>query len=213
MFFIVPAFLYCLMFTNLQPRFLMIIFQSTMDNDANFRMAICKFNLFHYGSLFAIYPLLLFTNFNWAFFIGMSCIIFPQIYANGFNNARPDISSPYYTKYLFSRFIIIVTHHPLSSTSSASPETSSSSSPTSSWGSSASPSFPSSTASSSSRRCMAPRKCSLPSCWSPSTTTSFTSSLILRRGWRLPSAPSASLLSTSSLPKTRESWSSSRTRG
>jgi len=122
MFFIVPAFLYCLMFTNLQPRFLMIIFQSNMDNDANFRMAICKFNLLHYGSLFAIYPLLIFTNFNWVFFIGISCIVFPQIYANGFNNARPDISSPYYTKYLFSRFIIIVSICLFSFISSASLE-------------------------------------------------------------------------------------------
>ena len=108
MFFIVPAFLYCLMFTNLQPRFLMIIYQSTLDNDANFRLSLCKFNVLHYGSLFAIYPLLIFTNFNWVFFIGMSCIVFPQIYANGFNNSRPDVSSPYYTKYLFSRFILIV---------------------------------------------------------------------------------------------------------
>jgi hypothetical protein len=161
MFYIVPAFLYCLMFTNLQPRFLMIIFQSTMDNNANFRMAICKFNLLHYGSLFAIYPLLLFTNLNWVFFIGMSCIVFPQIYANGFNNARPDISSPYYTKYLFSRFIIIVSHHLFSSTSSASQATSFYLNQTSFWDSSASHSFRFNTVSSSFRRCTAPRRCCL----------------------------------------------------
>ena len=109
MLYIVPAFLYCLIFTNLQPRLLMTIFQSNMDNDADFRSALCQFNLYHYGSLFALYPILLFTNFNWVLFISMSCIIFPQIYSNGFNNTRPDISSVYYTRYLFSRFIIIVT--------------------------------------------------------------------------------------------------------
>jgi hypothetical protein len=108
MFFIIPAFLFCLLFTNLQPRFLMTIYHSTMDNDANFRQALCKFNLYHYGSLFAIYPILLFSNFNWVLFIGMSCIVFPQIYANGFSNVRPDVSSVYYTKYLFSRFVLIV---------------------------------------------------------------------------------------------------------
>ena len=108
MFFIVPAFLYCLLFTNLQPRFLIMIYQNTLDNNANFRNALCKFNLLHYGSLFAIYPLLLFTNFNWILYITMSCIVFPQIYSNGMNNTRPDLKSAYYSKYLFSRFIIIV---------------------------------------------------------------------------------------------------------
>lgn len=122
MFYIVPAFLFCLIFTNLQPRLLMCIFQSTMDNDANIRQALCKFNMYHYGSLFAIYPIILFTNFNWILFIGMSCIVFPQLYANGFNNIRPDPSSMYYTRYLFSRFILIVTFILHSSTWNASLE-------------------------------------------------------------------------------------------
>ena len=110
MFYIMPAFLYCLIFTNLQPRLLISIFQSTMENDMNIRQALCKFNLYHYTSLFAIYPLLLLTNFNWVLFILMSCIVFPQIYANGFNNTRPDVSSVYYTRYLFSRFLLIVNY-------------------------------------------------------------------------------------------------------
>ena len=108
LFYIIPAFLYCLLFTNLQPRFLMMIYQSSMDNDANFRAALCKFNIFHYGSLIATYPIIMYTNFNWVLFILMSCIIFPQIYVNGINNNRPDITSPYYTKYLFGRCILIV---------------------------------------------------------------------------------------------------------
>ena len=108
MFYIVPAFIYCLLFTNLQPRLLLSIYQSQMDNNVDLRGALCKFNLFHYGSLFAIYPLFLLTNMNWVFYIMMSCIVFPQIYTNGLNNYRPDVSSMYYTKYLFSRFLLIV---------------------------------------------------------------------------------------------------------
>ena len=87
----------------------MMIYNSSMDNDANIRNAICKFNLYHYGSMLAIYPLLLLTNFNWVLFISMSCIVFPQLYANGFNNSRPDLGNVYYSKYLFSRFAVLVT--------------------------------------------------------------------------------------------------------
>lgn len=108
MLFIIPAFLLCLLFTNLQPRLMIFIFQNFADNNANIRRMLCRFNLFHYGSLFSIYPILILTNFNWLLFIGMSCIMFPQIYTNGFINIRPDITSPYYLKYILSRFFLIV---------------------------------------------------------------------------------------------------------
>lgn len=108
MLFIIPAFLLCLMFTNLQPRFLIAIYQNAAGNGLNIRQIICRFNLIHYGSLFMIYPIILLTNFNWVFFIAMSCIVFPQIYTNAFVNLRPEINSVYYTQYLFSRFVIIV---------------------------------------------------------------------------------------------------------
>ena len=75
MLYMVPAFVYCLLFTNLEPRFLITIYESTMDNGVNIRQAICKFNLFHYGSLLAIYPIILLTNFNWILFIGKNIIM------------------------------------------------------------------------------------------------------------------------------------------
>lgn len=108
MLFIIPAFLLCLLFTNLQPRLMIFIFQNFADNNLNIRRMLCRFNLLHYGSLFSIYPILLLTNFNWVLFIAMSCIMFPQIYTNGFINIRPDVTSPYYLKYILSRFLLIV---------------------------------------------------------------------------------------------------------
>lgn len=107
MLFIVQAFLFCLLFTNLQPRFMIFIFQHNNNNN-NIREIICKFNLFHYGTLLLIYPILLFTNLNWAFYIGLSCILFPQIYTNGVNGYRPDLTSGYYLKYILSRYLLIV---------------------------------------------------------------------------------------------------------
>ena len=108
MLFIIPAFMLCLLFTNLQPRFLIAIYQNIAQNNFNIRQILCRFNLMHYGSLFLIYPIIILTNFNWLFFIGLSCIIFPQIYTNGTINIRPDLSSAYYSQYLLSRFILIV---------------------------------------------------------------------------------------------------------
>ena len=119
--FIIPAFMLCLLFTNLQPRLLISIYQNLAENHHNIRQILCRFNLIHYGSLFLIYPIIIFTNFNWIFFIGLSCIIFPQIYTNGFINIRPDLNSVYYKQYLFSRFILIVMYSLFSSIWSASP--------------------------------------------------------------------------------------------
>jgi hypothetical protein len=106
MLFIMPAFLFCLLFTNLQPRFMILIYQQSTNT--GIRDIICKFNLFHYGTLFLIYPILIFTNINWILFIGMSMIYLPQIYTNGINGVRPEITSTYYTRYLLSRLLIIV---------------------------------------------------------------------------------------------------------
>lgn len=111
MLFIIPAFLLCLLFTNLQPRLLIYIFQDWSDNDLNLRQQLCRFNIFHYGSILSIYHILLLTNFNFVLFIGMSCIFFPQIYTNAFVNVRPDVTSHYYVKYLLSRFLIVVSQY------------------------------------------------------------------------------------------------------
>ena len=105
----------CLLFTNLQPRFLLAIYQNLAANDLNIRQFLCRFNIIHYGSLFFLYPIIIISNFNSLFFIALSCIVFPQIYSNGVNNIRPKVLSAYYSQYLFSRFLIIVTFSPFSS--------------------------------------------------------------------------------------------------
>ena len=68
-----------------------------------------------------IYPLLAFSNFNILFFVGICLIFLPQIYLNGVNGIRPELSSPYYTKFLMARFIIIVILQLFSSTWDLSP--------------------------------------------------------------------------------------------
>lgn len=118
MLFIMPAFLLCLLFTNLQPRLMILIYQQSTNN--GLREFICKFNLFHYGTLFLVYPLMLITNLRWPLFLLMSCIYFPQIYTNGLGGFRPELTSPYYTRYLLSRMLIIVFSLPFRSTCVAS---------------------------------------------------------------------------------------------
>lgn len=128
MLFIMPAFLLCLLFTNLQPRLMILIYQQSTNS--TLREIICRFNLFHYGTLLLVYPILLLTNLAAPLFLFMSCLYFPQIYTNGVSGMRPEYTSPYYTRYLLTRMLIIVPPLPLSSICAASPSTSSTSSPT-----------------------------------------------------------------------------------
>jgi hypothetical protein len=130
MLFIMPAFLLCLLFTNLQPRLMILIYQQSTNS--TLREIICRFNLFHYGTLLLVYPLLLLTNLAAPLFLFMSCLYFPQIYTNGLGGVRPEYTSPYYTRYLLTRMLIIVRTPAFSSTCAASPSTSSTSSPTTS---------------------------------------------------------------------------------
>ena len=105
--FIMPAFILCLLFTNLELRLMLMIFQARTGN-GNMREVLCKFNLMTYGGLVLMYPLLIYTNLSIFFFIGLSLLFVPQIYTNGFQGHRPDISSPYYKKFLSVRFLLIV---------------------------------------------------------------------------------------------------------
>jgi hypothetical protein len=105
--FIMPAFLLCLLFTNLELRLMLLIYQANSENN-NIREIICKFNLISYGGLMLIYPILLLTNFNFILFIFISLIFLPQIYNNAVTGSRPDICSPYYSKFLLIRFVLIV---------------------------------------------------------------------------------------------------------
>jgi len=61
-----------------------------------------------YGSLLLIYPLIVLTNINRIFFLGASCMLFPQIYLNAVNGIRPEIKSNYYMKFVLSRYLLIV---------------------------------------------------------------------------------------------------------
>ena len=105
--FIIPAFLLCLLFTNLELRVLLMIFQARSDN-RNIREVICKFNLITYGGLILMYPILKITNLSPIFFLTMSLLLFPQIYHNAQRGQRPNISNSYYSKFLTFRFLLIV---------------------------------------------------------------------------------------------------------
>lgn len=102
-----PAFLLCLLFTNLELRILLMIFQARSDN-TSIREIICKFNIITYGGLILMYPLLVYTNLSWFFFVGISLIMFPQIYSNAMQGLRPNVGSAYYSKFLAFRFLLIV---------------------------------------------------------------------------------------------------------
>lgn len=102
-----PAFLLCLLFTNLELRVLLMIFQARSDG-RSIREVVCKFNLITYGSLILLYPFMKITNLSPVFFIAISLIFFPQIYCNAKRGQRPNISNAYYTKFLTYRFLLIV---------------------------------------------------------------------------------------------------------
>jgi hypothetical protein len=127
--FIMPAMILCLMFTSFEPRLMMLIYES-LDKSGCVGLLVCRFNLVHYGSLMLIYPLLVLTNFNSLLFLLMSCILLPQIYSNGLNGVRPDLTSPYYARFIPARYLILVVLPLCSSIFAASPTTSSASSPT-----------------------------------------------------------------------------------
>lgn len=102
--FIMPAFLLCLLFTNLEIRFMYLIYEARGEH----RPGIWKFNLLTYGSLGLIYPIIIFTNFDEFMMPIMSLLLLPQIYTNAIEGTRPDIGSAYYSKFLLSRFLILV---------------------------------------------------------------------------------------------------------
>ena len=105
--FILPSFMLCILFTNLELRWMLAIFQSN-NNSLDLRSIICRFNIISYGSFLLIYPLLLLTNLNTYLFITISLIFLPQIYVNARKGIRPDLAHPYYSKFLMFRFLIIV---------------------------------------------------------------------------------------------------------
>lgn len=55
-----------------------------------------------------MYPLLKITNLSSFFFLSISLLIFPQIFHNAQRGQRPNLSNPYYSKFLTFRFLLIV---------------------------------------------------------------------------------------------------------
>lgn len=76
---IIPAFMLCLLFTSLEIRLLLMIFQ-VKSSTGNHREVTCYLHLITYGSLILLYPILLYTNLAPTFFIFISLIFLPQIY-------------------------------------------------------------------------------------------------------------------------------------
>ena len=105
MLFILPAFMLCLLFTNIEPRLTFAIFER--NQLPNERGWCSLYNLISYGSTILIYPILILTNLNSFLFLALSSMIFPQIYLNAVRAHRPSCSD-YYTKFILTRFILIV---------------------------------------------------------------------------------------------------------
>lgn len=166
-----PAMILCLMFTSFEPRFMILIYES-LDKTGCLGRLLCRFNLLHYGSLVALYPLLMFTNFSAPLFLLMSCILLPQIYSNGLNGVRPDLASPYYARFIPARYLILVPLPAPSSTCAASRTTSSGSSPTTRSRWAAWPWWDCSTACWDCRGRTGRRRCCRGGCSPQSTTTS-----------------------------------------
>jgi len=91
--FIVPAFLLCLLFTNLELRIMASVFQAI---SGDIRQVICQFNLVSYGGMIVMYPLIFYTNLATPLFLGFSLILLPQIYTNAVTGKRPNPNSVYY---------------------------------------------------------------------------------------------------------------------
>lgn len=83
-------------------------YRAQTSNNLDFRQLLCRFNLYNYAVMFLTFGIILLTNFNNFLPISLCLIFIPQIYLNGINGQRPEISDPYYSKFLLSRFIVIV---------------------------------------------------------------------------------------------------------
>ena len=90
-----PAFILCLLFSNLELRIMITVFQ-TLFNTGDVRCTMIKFKLINYGSVILMYLLLLVTNMGAPLFIIFSLIFLPQIYTNAVVGKRPNPNSMYY---------------------------------------------------------------------------------------------------------------------
>lgn len=93
--FIVPAFILCLLFTNLELRIMISVFQANSGH-LDPRQVICKFNLISYGAILLMYPFMMYTNMGTSLFLIYSLLFMPQIYHNAVIGKRPNPNSSYY---------------------------------------------------------------------------------------------------------------------
>ena len=87
---IIPTFVLCLLFTNLELRMILLVFQARYQN-VNIRAIICRFNLLAYGGLILTYPIIKLCNLSPIFFVSVSFIFVPQLYHNGMVGHRPSL--------------------------------------------------------------------------------------------------------------------------
>lgn len=105
--FIIPAFILCILFTNLELRIMIIVFQA-ISGENDIRQILCRFNFMSYGAIIGMYPLLVYTNMGSSLFIIFSLIFLPQIYTNAVRGKRPNLNSIFYNEFLLYRFLIVV---------------------------------------------------------------------------------------------------------
>lgn len=108
MLFIVPALILCLLFTNLELRIMIVVYQALSGHN-DIRHVICRFNLISYGAILVMYPIVVLTNVGTCLFLAFSLLFLPQIYTNAVTGRRPNMNSMYYNEFLLFRFLIVVT--------------------------------------------------------------------------------------------------------
>ena len=104
--FLVPSLLLCCITMFLEPSLLILIFEKHQNFNA--RRLLSKFNFMFYCSPILTVPVLLLTNLNGSLFVGLSCLLLPQIWVNFVRTHRPQLDSAYYKKFLFPRIVLIV---------------------------------------------------------------------------------------------------------
>ena len=86
---IVPAFIFCFLFSKVEPRLLIEIYRARFDSDVDIHKIMRSFYLITYAALLSIYPILKFSNASNYLFIALSLMLIPQIYTNALNGKRP----------------------------------------------------------------------------------------------------------------------------
>lgn len=104
--FLIPAFLYCYVFGNLDFLILQSIYDEVYKSSSSL-WEVVKFHIPVLIALLLIYPFLYFTNLNVVFYLSLSLLSLPQIYTNAIAGIRPEFNA-YYLRHILSRHAFIV---------------------------------------------------------------------------------------------------------